>query len=143
MKSFRLSKKHLLSNLIECILVTAWLGMAWLFLAFPDGRFHVASLIFTIPVWLLLGAVWYFWLFRQVFQIVIRDDGIVDFKSWSGCRSVPVADFESIDSVYLSPGTIRVHHTRGTIRLKYSIDGLHEFIWTIKSLNPRLGTFNC
>ena len=143
MKSYRLSRSHLLLNVFITVVVSVFLILALGKVVFHDGRFDTGG--FALAVFLLigLGYGWYALVLRMVLEIAIREDGFVEFRSWSGSRNVRITDIESIHSEFYSYGDILIRHSGGTIRVLYNIDGLHEFIWKLRNMNPQLVTWDC
>lgn len=100
------------------------------------------------PAWtfliILVGALFmaYMWL-RIPFEIRVRDDAIIEFRSV--LRRVAISPVE-IKSVHAKPyalGFIDVVHGGGTVHLLSQMDGFHEFISTLKSLNPAVQIQGC
>jgi hypothetical protein len=100
------------------------------------------------PVWifviLLVFAVLngYMWL-RFPFEIKLRDDTTVEFRSVFRRITVSPVDIKSVRAKPYALGFVDVVHQGGTIHLLSQMDGFHEFIATLKSLNPAIRIQGC
>ena len=86
--------------------------------------------------------IWYVYL-KIPFEITLRDDNLLQFKSVIKTTVVAPGDIVSIKGTPLSLGFINVRHPGGTIRLLCQITGLYELIHTVKSLNPAMEIKGC
>lgn len=94
-------------------------------------------------LWLgMLAWVWYAYL-SVPYRIVVRDDHSLEFQSLLGCTTLNPHDLVSIRGVFLSPGFIKVKHTRGTLLLMGQMTGLHELIAHIREANPEVAVSGC
>jgi len=94
---------------------------------------------------LWLGIVlWICYVYLRIpFEITLRDDNLLEFKSVIKTTLVAPGDLVSIKDAPLSLGFINVKHTGGTIRLLCQITGLYELIYTLKTLNPAVEIKGC
>jgi hypothetical protein len=76
----------------------------------------------------------YYWL-RIPFEIMV-DDTSIRFRSVLRRTSVPAAEVKSVQAKRYSIGLVDIVHARGTILLLNQMDGFHDFVFTLKSLNP-------
>jgi hypothetical protein len=94
-------------------------------------------------LWLgIVAWIWYVYL-RIPFEITLRDDNLLKFKSVLKTTVVAPGDLVSIKGAPLSLGFINVKHTGGTIRLICQMTGLYELIYTVKSMNPAVEIKGC
>jgi hypothetical protein len=100
------------------------------------------------PVWIFviwLGAaslISYFWL-RIPFEIRIRDDSSIEFRSLLQRTIISPSEIKSVRAKPYELGFVDVVHNRGTVHLLSQMDGFHEFISTIKSVNPAVEIQGC
>jgi hypothetical protein len=100
------------------------------------------------PVWIFviwLGAaslISYFWL-RIPFEIRIRDDSSIEFRSLLQRTIISPAEIKSVRAKPYELGFVDVVHNRGTVHLLSQMDGFHEFISTIKSVSPAVEIQGC
>jgi hypothetical protein len=97
----------------------------------------------VVFIWLgLLAWIWYSYL-RIPYAITLRDDQVLEFRSFLKRTLVAPGDLLSIKAVPLSLGFINIRHKGGKIRLINQITGLYELICTVKSLNPNIEIQGC
>src|SRR5258708_28926410 len=83
----------------------------------------------------------YRWL-RFPFEIRVND-GMVEFRSVVRKTVVPVAEIRSVRAKRYTLGFVDVRHGRGTVHLINQMDGFHDFVYTVKSLNPAAKIEGC
>jgi hypothetical protein len=100
----------------------------------PATAFLVMSVVglFTAYMWL-----------RIPFEIAVRDDSVIEFRSIFRRIAISPIEIKSLRAKPYALGFIDVVHTRGRVHLLSQMDGLHEFIATIKSLNPAVQVRGC
>jgi hypothetical protein len=76
------------------------------------------------------------------FEIRVEKD-TAEFRSVLGKRVIPLSEISSIRTRRFSPGYVGVTHANGTIYLINQMDGFHEFVTTVKSLNPSVIVEGC
>jgi len=96
----------------------------------------------SLPWLAILLWIWYVYL-KIPFEITLRDDNLLEFKSVIKTTVVAPWDLVSIKGAPLSLGFINVKHRGGTIRLICQMTGLYELIYTVKSLNPEVEIKGC
>ena|GEM_PF-467510 len=84
----------------------------------------------------------YMWL-RVPFEIRILDDTSVQFRSLLRKTTVSPADIKSVRAKRYALGLVDVLHGGGTVHLLNQMDGFHDFVSTIKSLNPAIKIAGC
>jgi hypothetical protein len=100
------------------------------------------------PVWvfvILLGFALfnaYMWL-RFPFEIQVRDDSIIEFRSVFRRTTISPMEVKSVRAKPYALGFIDVVHQGGTVHLLNQMDGFHDFISTLKSLNPSVRIQGC
>jgi membrane protein implicated in regulation of membrane protease activity len=100
------------------------------------------------PAWsflvLLVVAVFtaYMWL-RIPFEIKMRDDGLIEFRSVLRRTTISPMEIKSVRAKLYALGFVDVVHRTGTVHLLSQMDGFHDFISTVKSLNPELRIVGC
>ena len=100
------------------------------------------------PVWvfvILLGFALfnaYMWL-RFPFEIKVRDDSIIEFRSVFRRTTISPMEVKSVRAKPYALGFVDVVHQGGTVHLLNQIDGFHDFISTLKSLNPSVKIQGC
>lgn len=83
----------------------------------------------------------YTWL-RFPFEIRVND-GVAEFRSVVRKTVVPVAEIKSVLAKRYTLGFVDVRHGRGTVHLINQMDGFHDFVCTVKSLNPAAKIEGC
>jgi hypothetical protein len=100
------------------------------------------------PVWAfviwLCGALFvaYMWL-RIPFEIKIHDDTMIEFRSVLRTTTISPVDIKSVRAKPYALGFVDVVHQKGRVHLLSQMDGFHDFISTIKSLNPTVKIEGC
>ena len=100
------------------------------------------------PVWvfvILLGFALfnaYMWL-RFPFEIKLRDDSIIEFRSVFRRTTISPMEVKSVRAKPYALGFVDVVHQGGTVHLLNQMDGFHDFISTLKSLNPSVKIQGC
>ena len=96
-----------------------------------------------VILWLsILGWVWYAFL-RIPFEIRLLDNHSVEFRSLLRRAVVFPHEVGSIKAIPWSIGFVNVKYARGTIHLVNQIDGFHDLVATLKSLNPAIEIRGC
>ncbi|SRR6266567_3916364 len=103
-----------------------------------DGPPAVAFLVMLVVA--LFTA--YMWL-RIPFEIGVRDDAIIEFRGVLRRVTIPAIEIKSVRAKRYALGFIDVVHEGGTVHLLSQMDGFHEFIATLKSLNPAVQIQGC
>ena len=100
------------------------------------------------PVWvfvILLGFALfnaYMWL-RFPFEIKVRDDSFIEFRSVFRRTTISPMEVKSVRAKPYALGIVDVVHQGGTVHLLNQMDGFHDFISTLKSLNPSVKIQGC
>jgi len=84
----------------------------------------------------------YMWL-RIPFEIKILDNTIIEFRSLLRRTTVSPTDIKSVRAKRYALGLVDVLHEGGTVHLLSQMDGFHDFISTIKSINPAAKIKGC
>ncbi len=84
----------------------------------------------------------YMWL-RIPFEITVRDDNIMEFRSVLRRVAISPVEIKSVRAKRYALGFIDVRHSGGTINLLSQMDEFHEFVSTLKSLNPSIEIKGC
>ena len=84
----------------------------------------------------------YMWL-RFPFVIKIRDDNLIEFRSIFRRVVVSANEIKAVRAKRYAMGFIDVVHERGKVRLLNQMDGFHEFLATLKTLNPAVKIQGC
>ncbi len=103
-----------------------------------DGPPAVAFLVMLVVA--LFTA--YMWL-RIPFEITVRDDCVIEFRSVLRRVAISPIEIKSVRAKRYALGFIDVVHEGGTVHLLSQMDGFHEFIATLKSLNPAVQIQGC
>jgi hypothetical protein len=106
--------------------------------AFGPDRSAAWLFVIVLGIGLLIS---YMWL-RFPFEIRVND-GIVEFRSVIRKTVVPVAEIKSVCAKRYTLGFVDVRHGRGTVHLINQMDGFHDFVWTVKTLNPAARIEGC
>jgi len=94
---------------------------------------------------ILLGvALWngYYWL-RFPFEIKLKDDNSVEFRTIFRRTIASPSDIRSIRAKLFGLGFVDIVHSQGTVHLLNQIDGFHELVSSIKSINPAVEIKGC
>jgi len=100
------------------------------------------------PVWVFVILVGfalfnaYMWL-RFPFEIKVRDDSIIEFRSVFRRTTISPMEVKSVRAKRYALGFVDVVHQGGTVHLLNQMDGFHDFISTLKSLNPSVKIQGC
>lgn len=100
------------------------------------------------PIWvfiiLLAFALFtaYMWL-RFPFEITIRDDSVIEFRSVFRRVTVYPLEVKSVRAKPYALGFVDVVHQGGTVHVLNQMDGFNDFISTIKTLNPAVKIEGC
>jgi len=97
--------------------------------------------IFLVLLVVVLFAA-YMWL-RIPFEIKVRDDALIEFRSVLRRTTISPIEIKSVRAKPYALGFVDVVHRTGTIHLLSQMDGFHDFILTIKSLNPDVKIAGC
>ncbi len=89
-----------------------------------------------------MGFVAYMWL-RIPFEIKIHDDNTVEFRSVLRRTTVSPGEIISVKAKPYALGFLDLRHSKGTVHLISQIGGFHDFISTLKSLNPSVEVKGC
>lgn len=84
----------------------------------------------------------YMWL-RFPFVIKIRDDNLIEFRSIFRRVVVSANEIKAVRAKRYAMGFIDVVHERGKVRMLNQMDGFHEFLATLKTLNPAVKIQGC
>lgn len=84
----------------------------------------------------------YMWL-RFPFVIKIRDDNLIEFRSIFRRVVVSANEIKAVRAKRYAMEFIDVVHERGKVRLLNQMDGFHEFLATLKTLNPAVKIQGC
>jgi hypothetical protein len=100
------------------------------------------------PVWVFV--IWfcvalfvaYMWL-RIPFEIKIHDDAMIEFRSVLGRTIISPVEIKSVRAKPYALGLVDIVHQKGKVHLLSQMDGFHDFLSTIKSLNPAIKIEGC
>jgi hypothetical protein len=99
--------------------------------------------VFLFVIWAGAASLFsYFWL-RIPFEIRICDDTSIKFRSLLRTTIISPAEIQSVRAKPYELGFVDVVHQRGTVHLISQMDGFHDFISTIKSMNPMIKVEGC
>jgi len=84
----------------------------------------------------------YMWL-RFPFEIKVRDDNVIEFRSLFRRVAIPPSEIRAGRAKRYALGFIDVAHEGGKVHLINQMDGFHDFLATLKSLNPRVKIQGC
>jgi hypothetical protein len=84
----------------------------------------------------------YMWL-RFPFEIRVPDDTVIEFRSVFRRIAVSPMEIKSVRAKSYALGFVDVVHQRGTVHLLNQMDGFHDFLFTLKSLNPTVRIQGC
>ncbi len=76
------------------------------------------------------------------YEIRMQENAL-EFRSLMRNRVVPVATIRSMRAKPYALGFVDLQHERGTIHLVSQMDGFHEFVSAVKSLNPAAKIEGC
>lgn len=106
----------------------------------------LAKLSRSDPVWFyvvwMCFVTWGWYAYLKVpFEIRIRNDNSVEFRGVLKRTVLFPRDIESIKA--WGGGMVKIRHGGGSLRLFSQMDGFHDFILTVRSLNPDIETKGC
>lgn len=90
-----------------------------------------------------MGAVFGYVYLRIPFEITIHDDHWIEFHSLFRRTRIAPNEIVSVKAKRWALGFIDVRHARGTVHLLSQMDGFHDFISTLKSLNSGVVIKGC
>jgi hypothetical protein len=91
----------------------------WIFVIFLGFALLIAYMCLRIP-----------------FEIKVRDDTAIEFRSVLRRITISPVEIKSVRAKPYALGFIDVVHVRDMVHLSNQMDGFHELISTLKSLNP-------
>jgi len=138
-KTYRLTKSFCILNLLPLGLLTV--APALILLSIPPDQ-GAPPWLFLLPWLLVCVGLWYFFVLRIPFELTVRDDKSVEFRSLIKRTVVCAHEIRSI-KVGLDTRFAKVKHEGGSLRLANHIDGFYDFIWTLKSFNPSIEVKGC
>ena len=94
----------------------------------------------TLLAFVLFAA--YMWL-RIPFEIKVCDDSTIEFRSVLRRITISAAEIKSVRAKRYALGFVDIAHRTGTVHLLSQMDGFHDFVSTIKSLNPEVKIAGC
>ena len=92
--------------------------------------------LFLDIIWFLGLVVMWYKILQYPFEITIRDDKTIEFRSVIRKIIVTPIEIQSIKATY--PGFASVKLTKKSFYLINHFDGFYEFLTTVKSLNPNI-----
>jgi len=142
MKTYRVARPILAFTYTILTLMT--LGGAvfialFLYTGKPEG---LPGLLFAFFWTGALSWTWYAYL-RIPVEISIDETSQVHFRSLIRRQTLNMVDILSIKAPMLSPGFVDVRHRGGMIHLMSRMDGFHDLITTLKSINPAIEVKGC
>ena len=84
----------------------------------------------------------YMWL-RFPFEIRVRDDNMIEFRSIFRRVSLSPSQIKTVRAKRYALGFVDVIHERGKVHLINQMEGFHEFLTSLKSLNPAVEVQGC
>ena len=90
-----------------------------------------------------VGAVFAYFYLRIPFEIRIHDDHMIEFHSLFRRTRLAPGEIVSVKAKRWALGFIDVRHARGTEHLVSQMDGFHDFLSTLKSLNAGVVIKGC
>lgn len=144
MKHYRLYLSKLLLafyfSFFAIFILVALLGIA-IGVAGKIGADGPPTWAFALALAFVLFAA-YMWL-RFPYEIVVRDDASVEFKSIFRKTTTSLSEIVSVQAKRNAIGFVDVVHTKGTVHLLNQMDGFHDFVATIKAANPAVTIKGC
>lgn len=129
MKTYKASKNLLF--VLFCLVFLTAVGV-YIGLAKMDETPH---LLWFYVSWMgILAWVWYSYL-KVPFRITIHDDTSIEFFSIVRRTIISPGQIESLKNW---GALIRIKYKGGKLMIFYQMDGLHDFITTVKSVNPSI-----
>jgi hypothetical protein len=136
MKVYRLYvAKPLLAVYLLAILAWPLVGVAGIAAAMFGAFGHDRSAAWLFVILLGVGLLNSYLCLRFPFEIKVIDE-VIEFRSVVQKTFVPVADIKSMRAKRYTLGFVDVRHARGTVHLINQMDGFHDFVGTVKTLNP-------
>jgi len=143
MKVYRLYlAKPLLVVYLLAILAWPLVGVAGIAAAVLGAFGPDRSAAWLFVIVLGIGLLNSYMCLRFPFEIRVND-GMVEFRSVVRKTLVPVAEIKSVRAKRYTLGFVDVRHARGTVHLINQMDGFHEFVCTVKNLNPAAKIEGC
>jgi hypothetical protein len=142
LKTYRISRPVVLFTYTILALMTLG-GAVFLALFLHTGKPEgLPGLLFACFWTAALSWTWYAYL-RIPVEIRIDETSRVHFRSVIRRQTLNMVDILSIKTPMLSPGFVDVRYRGGTIHLMSRMDGFHDFIATLKSMNPAIEVKGC
>ncbi len=94
-------------------------------------------------IWLVLVFLIAYRLLRFPFEITIRDDAMIEFRSLFRRAVLAPSAVKLVRASRYSLGFVDIVHEGGTVHLVSQMDGFHEFLTTLKELNPAVTIRGC
>jgi hypothetical protein len=135
MKTYRVSRLYRWSLLWAKVILTGLAGVLY-FLAVTNPT-PLAPRLWLLASMALFGWLFYVRLPKIPMQIVVGEDGLIEFKSRRGTTSVKAADIQSIGRTF-SRRSLRVKHAGGQVKVPNRFKKLVDLLLTMKGLNPSI-----
>jgi hypothetical protein len=88
-----------------------------------------------------LGVLWSWYQYlTTAFEIHSWDDGTYEFRAVARRVVLRAGEIRSLGAGFFDPYFVTLRHARGTLVLFPQIDGFHEFVVRLKTLNPSVAT---
>ena len=129
---------YYLTTIVILLGVMIFFTIAQAFFSRPEGP---PWELFAVATGIMLFVA-YFYL-RLPFRITIRDDNQIEFRSLLKKLTLPPGQIISVKAKSYMIGFIDIKHSKGTVHLLNQMDGFHDLIATLKSLNPRVEIKGC
>ena len=135
MKTYRVSRLYRWSMFTGKVILTAVAGLLYV-IAVTNPTPLALRLILLAGI-ALFGWLFYVRLPKMATEIVISDDGWVNFQSRRGTTRVQAADIGSIKRSF-GRRSLQVQYAGGEVRLPNRFRKLIDLLLTLKGLNPSL-----
>ena len=80
---------------------------------------------------------------RYPFEIKVRDDNFIEFRSLFRRIALSPNEIKAVRAKRYALGFVDIIHEKGKVHLLNQMDGFHDFISTLKSLNPSIKIQGC
>lgn len=125
----------------KCLRMFLFIFSGLCFLTLVGIYIGIAKLSSTDPVWFYIlwmcFLVWSWYEFMKLpYEITIRNGNSIQFCSVLKRVTISPHEIESIKA--WGAGTIKIKHKDGAIRMVAQMNGFHDFISTVMSLNPSI-----
>ncbi len=136
MRVYRITESLYRHVAVYAAVIAGFLAVGTIVVYFSATSGEGLPWVACVPAYAIVGWSVYANFLRVAYEIVMRDDDLIAFRSLIGTTMIRPAEIRSIEPSSMTFGCLVVRHDRGHIHLVHQMDGFSEFVSTLKSINP-------